>query len=38
MGFQRWFAEKDYSKLLQEAINIRKFLKKKLTTQEFAKN
>ena len=26
----RWFAEKDYSKLLQEDIDIRKFLKKKL--------
>jgi len=26
----RWFAEKDYSKLLQEDIYIRKFLKKKL--------
>jgi small subunit ribosomal protein S3 len=26
----RWFAEKDYSKLLREDIGIRKFLKKKL--------
>ena len=26
----RWFSEKDYSSLLQEDINIRKFLMKKL--------
>ncbi len=28
----RWFSEKDYSKLLQEDINIRKFLIKKLSS------
>ena len=33
----RWFSEKDYSKLLQEDINIRKFLLKKLSTAGIAK-
>ncbi len=33
----RWFSEKDYSKLLQEDINIRKFLMKKLSTAGIAK-
>ena len=28
----RWFSEKDYSKLLQEDINLRRFLLKKLST------
>ena len=33
----RWFSEKDYSKLLQEDINIRKFLMKKLSTAGISK-
>ena len=33
----RWFSEKDYSKLLQEDINIRKFLLKKLSTAGISK-
>jgi len=33
----RWFSEKDYSKLLQEDINIRKFLMKRLSTAGIAK-
>ena len=33
----RWFSEKDYSKLLQEDINIRKFLMKKLLRLAFLK-
>ena len=28
----KWYSEKDYSKLLQEDINLRKFLMKKLST------
>ena len=31
----RWYSEKDYSKLLQEDINLRKFLMKKLSQQVF---
>ena len=27
----KWYSEKDYSKLLQEDINLRKFLMKKLS-------
>ena len=33
----RWFSEKDYSKLLQEDINIRKFLMNKLSTAGISK-
>ena len=33
----RWFSEKDYSKLLQEDINIRKFLMKKLSAAGISK-
>ena len=33
----RWFTEKDYSKLLQEDINIRKFLMKKLSSAGISK-
>ena len=33
----RWFSEKDYSRLLQEDINIRKFLMKKLSTAGISK-
>ncbi len=33
----RWFSEKDYSKLLQEDINIRKFLMKKLASAGISK-
>ena len=33
----RWFSEKDYSKLLQEDINIRKFLMKKLSSAGISK-
>ena len=33
----RWFSEKDYSKLLQEDINIRKFLMKKLASSGISK-
>ena len=33
----RWFSEKDYSKLLQEDINIRKFLTKKLSSAGISK-
>ena len=33
----RWFSEKDYSKLLQEDITIRKFLKKKLSSAGLSK-
>ena len=33
----RWFSEKDYSKLLQEDINIRKFLLKKLSSAGISK-
>ena len=33
----RWFSEKDYSKLLQEDINIRKFLMKKLSVAGISK-
>ena len=33
----RWFSEKDYSKLLQEDINIRKFLIKKLSSAGISK-
>ena len=33
----RWFSEKDYSKLLQEDINIRKFLTKKLYSAGISK-
>ena len=33
----RWFSERDYSKLLQEDINIRKFLMKKLSTAGISK-
>ncbi|MFL2662382.1 MAG: 30S ribosomal protein S3 [Alphaproteobacteria bacterium] len=33
----RWYSEKDYSKLLQEDINLRKFLMKKLSTAGISK-
>ena len=33
----RWFSEKDYSKLLQEDINIRKFLTKNSLLQVYLK-
>ena len=33
----RWFSEKDYSKLLQEDINIRKFVMKKLSAAGISK-
>ena len=33
----RWFSEKDYSKLLQEDITIRKFLMKKLSSAGISK-
>ena len=33
----RWFSEKDYSKLLQEDITIRKFLMKKLSSAGLSK-
>ena len=33
----RWFSEKDYSKLLQEDITIRKFLNKKLSSAGLSK-
>ena len=33
----RWYSEKDYSKLLQEDINIRKFLLKKLSSAGISK-
>ena len=33
----RWFSEKDYSSLLQEDINIRKFLMKKLSSSGISK-
>ena len=33
----RWFFRKDYSKLLQEDINIRKFLTKKLSSAGISK-
>ena len=33
----RWFSEKDYSKLLQEDIDIRKFLMKKLSSAGISK-
>ncbi len=33
----KWYSEKDYSKLLQEAINLRKFLMKKLSTAGISK-
>ena len=33
----RWFSEKDYSKLLQEDITIRKFLIKKLSSAGISK-
>ncbi len=33
----RWFSEKDYSKLLQEDINIRKYLMKKLASAGISK-
>ena len=33
----RWYSEKDYSKLLQEDINLRKFLMKKLSSAGISK-
>ena len=33
----RWYSEKDYSNLLQEDINLRKFLMKKLSTAGISK-
>ena len=33
----RWFSEKDYSKLLQEDIDLRKFLFKKLSSAGISK-
>ncbi len=33
----RWYSEKDYSKLLQEDINLRKYLMKKLSTAGISK-
>ena len=33
----RWYSEKDYSKLLQEDINLRKFLMKRLSTAGISK-
>ena len=33
----KWYSEKDYSKLLQEDINLRKFLMKKLSTAGISK-
>ena len=33
----RWYSEKDYSRLLQEDINLRKFLMKKLSTAGISK-
>ena len=33
----RWYSEKDYSKLLQEDINLRNFLMKKLSTAGISK-
>ena len=33
----RWYSEKDYSKLLQEDINLRKFLMQKLATAGISK-
>ncbi len=33
----RWFSEKDYSELLQEDINLRKFLTKKLSSAGISK-
>ena len=33
----RWYSEKDYSKLLQEDINLRKFMMKKLSTAGISK-
>jgi|TARA_B100000287_G_C20673600_1_gene794356 small subunit ribosomal protein S3 len=33
----RWFSEKDYAKLLQEDINIREFLMKKLSSASISK-
>ena len=33
----RWYSEKDYSKLLQEDINLRKFLMQKLSTAGISK-
>ena len=34
----RWYSEKDYSKLLQEDINLRKFLMKSLSSAGISKN
>ena len=33
----RWYSEKDYSKLLQEDINLRNFLMKKLSSAGISK-
>ena len=33
----RWYSEKDYSKLLQEDINIRRFVMKKLASAGISK-
>ena len=33
----RWFSEKDYSRLLEEDINLRRFLLKKLTSAGISK-
>ena len=33
----RWYSEKDYSKLLQEDVNLRKYLMKKLSTAGISK-